>query len=162
MPVKRTCSFCAGDIEPGTGYMFVKRDGSMFYFCSSSCRKQQLGLGRVGHRLRWTRAHELKRLAEHRRQAPTVLTTVPAAAPPATPPVAAKPIAKPTTARPTAAGRKPPTRPPKAKKAPVASGSGEPKVPAPSESPSAEAKAPKKGRAPKPAEKPDPSSQSSQ
>jgi large subunit ribosomal protein L24e len=68
MVVHRTCSFCAGEIEPGTGQLFVKRDGSLFSFCSSSCRKQQMGLGRVGHRLRWTRAHELKRLAEQRRQ----------------------------------------------------------------------------------------------
>ncbi|MGA7923729.1 MAG: 50S ribosomal protein L24e [Thermoplasmata archaeon] len=61
MVVKRQCSFCAGEIEPGTGFMFVKRDGTVFYFCCSSCRKQQLVLGRVGHRLKWTRAHTLKR-----------------------------------------------------------------------------------------------------
>lgn len=67
MVVHRTCSFCAGEIEPGTGQLFVKRDGSLYSFCSSSCRKQQMGLGRVGHRLRWTHAHELKRLAEQRR-----------------------------------------------------------------------------------------------
>jgi len=64
MVVKRQCSFCAGEIEPGTGSMFVKRDGTVFHFCSSSCRKQQLHLGRVGHRLKWTRAHALKRAAE--------------------------------------------------------------------------------------------------
>jgi large subunit ribosomal protein L24e len=79
MVVHRTCSFCAGDIEPGTGQLFVKRDGSLYAFCSSSCRKQQMGLGRVGHRLRWTKAHELKRLAEQRRQ-PTA-TSAPAAKP---------------------------------------------------------------------------------
>jgi large subunit ribosomal protein L24e len=50
MVVKRQCSFCAAEIEPGTGSMFVKRDGSVFHFCSGSCRKQQLHLGRVGHR----------------------------------------------------------------------------------------------------------------
>ena len=61
MVVKRQCSFCAGEVEPGTGTMFVKRDGSVFYFCSGSCRKQQLHLGRVGHRLKWTRAHAVKR-----------------------------------------------------------------------------------------------------
>jgi large subunit ribosomal protein L24e len=77
MVVHRTCSFCAGEIEPGTGQLFVKRDGSLYSFCSSSCRKQQMGLGRVGHRLRWTRAHELKRAAEQRRQ--------PAASEPPTP-----------------------------------------------------------------------------
>ena len=64
MVVKRQCSFCAAEIEPGTGSMFVKRDGSVFHFCSSSCRKQQLHLGRVGHRLKWTRAHALKRTAD--------------------------------------------------------------------------------------------------
>jgi large subunit ribosomal protein L24e len=61
MVVKRLCSFCAGEVEPGTGTMYVKRDGTVFYFCSSSCRKQQLHLGRVGHRLKWTRAHAVKR-----------------------------------------------------------------------------------------------------
>jgi large subunit ribosomal protein L24e len=64
MVVKRSCSFCAGEIEPGTGTMFIKRDGAVFHFCSSSCRKQQLHLGRVGHRLKWTRAHAVKRLTE--------------------------------------------------------------------------------------------------
>ncbi|HLN50619.1 MAG TPA: 50S ribosomal protein L24e [Thermoplasmata archaeon] len=65
MVVKRQCSFCAREIEPGTGSMFVKRDGTVFHFCTSSCRKQQLKLGRVGHRFKWTRAYELKKAAEH-------------------------------------------------------------------------------------------------
>jgi large subunit ribosomal protein L24e len=64
MVVKRQCSFCAAEIEPGTGMMFVKRDGSIYNFCTSSCRKQQLHLGRVGHRLKWTRAHALKKAAD--------------------------------------------------------------------------------------------------
>jgi large subunit ribosomal protein L24e len=64
MVVKRQCSFCAREIEPGTGMMFIKRDGTVFNFCTSSCRKQQLNLGRVGHRFKWTRAHELKRAAD--------------------------------------------------------------------------------------------------
>jgi len=65
MVVKRQCSFCAREIEPGTGMMFVRRDGTVFHFCTSSCRKQQLHLHRVGHRFKWTRAHELKRAADH-------------------------------------------------------------------------------------------------
>ncbi|MGB6442717.1 MAG: 50S ribosomal protein L24e, partial [Thermoplasmata archaeon] len=64
MVVKRQCSFCAAEIEPGTGAMFVKRDGTVFHFCSGSCRKQQLHLGRVGHRFKWTRAHALKKAAD--------------------------------------------------------------------------------------------------
>jgi large subunit ribosomal protein L24e len=66
MVVRRTCSFCAEEIEPGTGLMFVKRDGSVFYFCSGTCRKHQLELHRVGHRLKWTRAHAIKVEAGHR------------------------------------------------------------------------------------------------
>jgi len=64
MVVKRQCSFCAREIEPGTGMMFVKRDGTVFHFCTASCRKQQLHLHRVGHHFKWTRAHELKRAAD--------------------------------------------------------------------------------------------------
>jgi large subunit ribosomal protein L24e len=69
MVVKRQCSFCAAEIEPGTGSMFVKRDGTIFHFDTSSCRKQQLNLGRVGHRLKWTRAHSLKRAADRSAEA---------------------------------------------------------------------------------------------
>jgi large subunit ribosomal protein L24e len=82
--VKRQCSFCAREIEPGTGTMFVKRDGTVFHFCSSSCRKQQLDLGRVGHRFKWTRAHALKRAAERApAAAPSAVAPAPAPSPPA-------------------------------------------------------------------------------
>jgi large subunit ribosomal protein L24e len=113
MVVKRQCSFCAGEVEPGTGTMFVKRDGTVFFFCSSSCRKQQLHLGRVGHRLKWTRAHILKRAQEHARATPSRPALAgprrgsDRAAPPTTPagaPAAAK-------AAPTADEAKPPARP---------------------------------------------------
>jgi large subunit ribosomal protein L24e len=90
MVVKRQCSFCAGEIEPGTGMMFVKRDGTVFHFCSSSCRKQQLNLGRVGHRLKWTRAHILKRAQTA--TGPSALRSAPppvAPAPPSSPSVPA-------------------------------------------------------------------------
>ncbi len=51
--IKR-CSFCDREIEPGTGKMFVKRDGSLLYFCSSKCEKNMLKLGRNPRRVRWT------------------------------------------------------------------------------------------------------------
>jgi large subunit ribosomal protein L24e len=107
MVIKRQCSFCAQEIEPGTGMMFVKRDGTVFHFCTSSCRKQQLHLHRVGHRFKWTRAHELKRAADRSsaQKAPSAVPGVkagrtrpgrrsaPAAEPPAAP---AAPAAEPT------------------------------------------------------------------
>ena len=104
MVVKRQCSFCAAEIEPGTGMMFVKRDGSIFHFCTSSCRKQQLHLGRVGHRLKWTRAHALKKAADRSaaaarpaggrsagRSKRESVPVPPKAEPPAAPPVPAIP-----------------------------------------------------------------------
>jgi large subunit ribosomal protein L24e len=124
MVVKRQCSFCAQEIEPGTGSMFVKRDGTVFHFCSGSCRKQQLHLGRVGHRFKWTRAHALKKAADRssaaaraqapaapphrargRVRGPVAVAPAPAAAAPAAPPAEAPatadapaaPAAKPRT-----------------------------------------------------------------
>jgi large subunit ribosomal protein L24e len=51
----RTCSFCGEGIEPGTGKMFIRRDGTIFYFCSSKCQNNSQ-LGRVPRRVRWTQA----------------------------------------------------------------------------------------------------------
>jgi large subunit ribosomal protein L24e len=53
MPAARKCSFCGGRIEPGTGLMLVKRDGSILYFCSSKCERNTR-LGRKPHRVKWT------------------------------------------------------------------------------------------------------------
>ncbi|WP_342811749.1 50S ribosomal protein L24e [Candidatus Hadarchaeum sp.] len=53
MPVARKCSFCGGRVEPGSGLMFVKRDGSILFFCSSKCRRN-FSLGRKPAHLKWT------------------------------------------------------------------------------------------------------------
>src|SRR3989304_765085 len=55
MPTKRVCSFCGSDIEPGTGKMFVRRDGTVFFFGSSKCERNLLNLHRVPRTIRWTR-----------------------------------------------------------------------------------------------------------
>jgi large subunit ribosomal protein L24e len=57
MPSRRVCSFCGGDIEPGKGKMFVKKDGTIFYFCKAKCEKNQLKLGRVPRRVKWTKRY---------------------------------------------------------------------------------------------------------
>ena len=36
------CSFCGKEISPGTGKMYVKKDGTVFNFCSSKCEKTQI------------------------------------------------------------------------------------------------------------------------
>ena len=61
MVEKRNCSFCGEDIEPGTGKMFVKKDGTVYTFCSNKCKKNRIDLGRVPRRTKWTiRYNELK------------------------------------------------------------------------------------------------------
>ena len=55
MPERRICSFTGDEIEPGTGMMFVRRDGSVLWFKSSKARKNQLQLKRNARRLKWTR-----------------------------------------------------------------------------------------------------------
>ncbi len=50
-----TCTFCGEKIEPGTGKMYVRKDGTIFYFCSSKCQNNYR-LGRVPRRVDWTEA----------------------------------------------------------------------------------------------------------
>jgi len=47
------CSFCKKEIKPGTGKMYVKKDGKTFYFCSNKCEKNQLKLKRKPAKQKW-------------------------------------------------------------------------------------------------------------
>lgn len=58
MVERRVCTFCGGEIEPGTGRMYIKKDGAVFNFCSSKCFKNLVELGRVPRRTTWTRYYE--------------------------------------------------------------------------------------------------------
>ncbi|HLC50882.1 MAG TPA: 50S ribosomal protein L24e [archaeon] len=49
------CSFCSSQIEQGTGKMFVKNDGTIFWFCSKKCEKNLLKLGRQSKKFKWAR-----------------------------------------------------------------------------------------------------------
>ncbi|HDD26859.1 MAG TPA: 50S ribosomal protein L24 [Acidilobales archaeon] len=53
MPRVHKCSFCGRDIEPGTGLMFVKNDGTILWFCSSKCFKSYK-MKRDPKKLPWT------------------------------------------------------------------------------------------------------------
>jgi len=48
------CDFCRKQIEPGTGKMFVRKDGKTFDFCSSKCEKNMLKLKRKPRTTKWT------------------------------------------------------------------------------------------------------------
>ena len=58
MVERRVCTFCGDEIEPGTGRMYIKKDGVVFNFCSSKCFKNLVVLGRVPRRTTWTRYYE--------------------------------------------------------------------------------------------------------
>ncbi len=72
MVEKRNCSFCGDPIEPGTGKMYIKKDGTVYSFCSNKCKKNRIDLGRVPRRTRWTvRYSELKASTLQREKAKT-------------------------------------------------------------------------------------------
>ena len=57
----RKCSFCYREIEPGTGKMFVKKDGTVLNFCTNKCYKNMIELKRVPRTTLWTeKAHSEK------------------------------------------------------------------------------------------------------
>ena len=49
------CTFCGETMEQGTGKMYVKTDGKIYYFCSSKCEKNMLKLGRKPITTRWSK-----------------------------------------------------------------------------------------------------------
>ncbi|HNY34017.1 MAG TPA: 50S ribosomal protein L24e, partial [Methanothrix soehngenii] len=51
---ERKCSFCNKTIEPGTGKLYAKKDGTVFFFCSAKC-ENNVALGRVTRRIKWAR-----------------------------------------------------------------------------------------------------------
>lgn len=48
-----TCSFCQKPMAFGTGKLYVKKDGKIFYFCSNKCEKNLLELKRKPAKLKW-------------------------------------------------------------------------------------------------------------
>jgi len=55
MVERKVCTFCGNEIEPGTGKMFIRKDGTTYHFCSMKCQKNLLNLGRIPRRVRWTK-----------------------------------------------------------------------------------------------------------
>ena len=50
------CTFCGAAIEPGTGKMYIKKDGTVHHFDSAKCQRNMVGLGRVNRHVKWTQA----------------------------------------------------------------------------------------------------------
>ncbi|WP_423792710.1 50S ribosomal protein L24e [Methanocaldococcus indicus] len=57
MPEWKKCSFCGYEIEPGTGKVYVEKDGKVLYFCSRKCEKSYF-MGRNPRKLKWTKIYQ--------------------------------------------------------------------------------------------------------
>ena len=68
MVQKRTCDYTGEEIEPGTGIMYVKNDGTVLHFVSSKAEKNYK-LGREPRDLEWTEAGRRAGEEETARQA---------------------------------------------------------------------------------------------
>lgn len=57
----RKCSFCGASIEPGTGKMYVKKDGTILFFESNKCYKNMIELKRVARTTLWTEKAQIEK-----------------------------------------------------------------------------------------------------
>ncbi len=51
------CSFCGKKLKLGTGFLYVKKDGTALFFCSRKCEKNLLKLKRKPIATKWTKAY---------------------------------------------------------------------------------------------------------
>lgn len=51
--MEKKCAFCHTPLEQGSGKMLVRRDGTVFYFCSSKCERNMIKLGRKPRKFKW-------------------------------------------------------------------------------------------------------------
>jgi large subunit ribosomal protein L24e len=58
MPRRIECTFCGEQIEPGTGTMYVRKDGTIYHFCSKKCEKNMLVLKRKPRTTRCTEQYK--------------------------------------------------------------------------------------------------------
>jgi large subunit ribosomal protein L24e len=49
------CSFCGNQLKPGTGKLYAKADGKIYYFCCNKCEKNMLKLKRKPLQTKWTK-----------------------------------------------------------------------------------------------------------
>jgi len=58
MVEQKICSFCGSNIEPGTGRIFVRKDGLTYTFCGSKCYKNLVVMRRLPRETEWTAAYK--------------------------------------------------------------------------------------------------------
>ena len=73
MPTTRTCDFSGETIEPGTGIMYVRNDGTVLHFKDAKCEKNYF-MGREARDLGWTEAGQREGGATQESQSTTDVT----------------------------------------------------------------------------------------
>ena len=59
----RNCNFCGTQIEPGTGILYVRKDGNTLNFCTRKCQVNMVQMKRVPRRVKWTNEyHTIKEM----------------------------------------------------------------------------------------------------
>ncbi len=48
------CSFSGKELAPGTGTMYIKKDGKILYFADKKAEKNMIQLGRKPRKIKWT------------------------------------------------------------------------------------------------------------
>ncbi len=48
------CSFCGDELTPGTGKLYIKKDGKVLTSCSNKCQKHMLKLRHKPRDFKWT------------------------------------------------------------------------------------------------------------
>ena len=64
MAETKKCSFCGAEIEPGTGSMYVKKDGTVHNLCTRKCYKNMVQLKRVPRTTAWTEKFAIEKAAK--------------------------------------------------------------------------------------------------
>lgn len=59
-----SCSFCGNELVKGTGKMFVRKEGTAYYFCGTKCEKNLLKLKRNPAYFKWTKAFSREEAAK--------------------------------------------------------------------------------------------------
>ncbi|MCS7136603.1 MAG: 50S ribosomal protein L24e [Nitrososphaerota archaeon] len=63
MPTMHRCSFCGREFLHGSGILFVKNDGSTFWFCSRKCKVYMLEHKKDPRKIKWTEFYGKERRA---------------------------------------------------------------------------------------------------
>lgn len=54
MPTTHKCSFCGKEFMQGRGILFVKKDGTLLWFCSRKCKMSMIDFQRDPRKYKWT------------------------------------------------------------------------------------------------------------